>query len=155
MKIFKTNITIFILASTAVYADAAKVVYDLTSNDIQKIKKHLIHSVEAVSEYYQSEKKEFKAIVVISGDAYQFFVEDLKNSPYADKSELKALQSELKPLFEKLHAEHNVTFNMCETGMDARDIKIETLYKFVNAEMMKSVYLINAQNDGYAYMPIH
>ena len=137
------------------YADAAKVVYDLTTSDVQKIKKHLIHSVTEVSKYYKSQNKEFKAIVVISGQAYQFFVEDLKNSPYADDSELKALQSELKPLFEKLQKEHNVTFDMCETGMDARDIHKESLYKFVNAEMMKSIYLINAQNDGYAYMPIH
>ena len=155
MKILKILTVLLLLASSAVYADTAKVVYDLTTNDVQKIKKHLVRSITAVSNYYVSQKKEFKAIVVISGDAYRFFIQDLKNSPYSDDSELKALQSELKPLFEKLHKEHHVTFDMCETGMDARDIKKETLYTFVNAEMMKSIYLISAQNDGYAYMPIH
>jgi len=155
MKILKTLLVMLLLSSSAVYADAAKVVYDLTTSDVQKIKKHLIHSVTEVSRYYKSQNKDFTAIVVISGDAYQFFVQDLKNSPYTDNSELVTLQSELKPLFQKLHDEHHVTFNMCETGMAARNIKKETLYKFVNAEMMKSIYLIDAQNDGYAYMPIH
>ena len=155
MNILKTLLVILLLLSSTVYADVAKVVYDLTTSDVHKIKKNLIHSVTEVSKYYTSQKKEFKAIVVISGYAYQFFVQDLKNSPYANDSELVTLQSELKLLFQKLHDEDNVTFNMCETGMAARNIKKETLYKFVNAEMMKSIYLISAQNDGYAYMPIH
>jgi intracellular sulfur oxidation DsrE/DsrF family protein len=155
MKILKTLLVLFLLGSSVVYADVAKVVYDLTTSDVPKIKKHLIHSLKEVSKYYKSQNREFKAIVVISGHAYQYFIQDLKNSPYADDSELKDLQSELKPLFEKLHKEYNVTFDMCENGMNARNIHKESLYKFVNAEMMKSVYLINAQNDGYAYMPIH
>ena len=78
MKIFKTLTVLLLLLSSAVYADVAKVVYDLTTSDVQKIKKHLIHSVTEVSKYYKSQNKEFKAIVVISGHAYQFFVEDLK-----------------------------------------------------------------------------
>ena len=155
VKILKTLTVLFLLLNSAVYADAAKVVYDLTSGDVGKIKKHLIKSVNAVSDYYKSKNTELHVIVVISGDAYKFFVEDLKNSPYANDTEVQKVQAEIKPLLKKLHADKHVTYNMCQTGMKARHIKKETLYKFVNADMMKSIYLISAQNDGYAYMPIH
>lgn len=155
IKLFKSFIVLLLLGSSTLYADSAKVVYDLTSGDITKIKKHLIKSVNAVSDYYKSQNKEFDATVVISGDAYKFFIQDLKNSPYADDVELQKMQAEIKPLLEKLHSNKHVVYNMCESGMKARKIKKETLYKFVYADAMKSVYLINAQNKGYAYMPIH
>jgi intracellular sulfur oxidation DsrE/DsrF family protein len=155
MNILKSLLIVLAIGGSTLYAESAKVVYDLTSGDIVKIKKHLIKSVNAVADYYKDEKKEFNAIVVISGDAYKYFVEDLNDSPYNKSTELKQLQPELKILFAELQRSKHVTFNMCATGMRARKIKKETIYKFVNAEMMKSIYLINAQNDGYAYMPIH
>ena len=155
MKVFKSFLLLLLLGSSTLYAESVKVVYDLTSGEPAKIKKHLINSVNEVARYYKSQKKEFKAIVVISGNAYKFFVEDLKDSPYLDELELEVEQPKLKPLLARLHTEHNVVFDMCETGMASRNIKKKTLYKFVNAEKMKSVYLIDAQNKGYAYMPIH
>ena len=155
MNIFRIILVLFLLGSSTLYADTAKVVYDLTSGDAVKIKKHLIKSVNAVSDYYKNKNMDFDAIVVVSGDAYKFFIEDLANSPYAKDAEVQKVQAELKPLLEKLYADNHVTYNMCQTGMKARHIQKKTLYKFVNAEKMKSIYLIDAQNAGYAYMPIH
>ena len=155
MSAIKVLTLLCILGGSVLFAEPVKVVYDLTSGDSVKIKKHLIHSVNEVARYYKSQNKEFKAIVVISGKAYQFFIEDLKDSPYAGDTDLEEMQPELKPLLMRLHKEHHVVFDMCQTGMHGRNIKEETLYKFVNAQKMKSVYLIDAQNDGYAYMPIH
>ena len=155
MNIFRIILVLFLLGSSTLYADTAKVVYDLTSGDAVKIKKHLIKSVNAVSDYYKNKNMDFDAIVVVSGDAYKFFIEDLANSPYAKDEEVQKVQAELKPLLEKLYADNHVTYNMCQTGMKARHIQKKTLYKFVNAEKMKSIYLIDAQNAGYAYMPIH
>ncbi len=146
---------LLLLGSSTLYADSAKVVYDLTTGDIAKIKKHLIKNVNAASDYYKSQNIEFDAIVVISGNAYKFFVEDLEHSPYANETEVQKVQAELKPLLAKLHNDKHVVYNMCHNGMKARHIKKESLYKFVNADVMKSVYLINAQNKGYAYIPIH
>jgi len=44
---------------------------------------------------------------------------------------------------------------MCSIGMKARGIDKKVLYNFVSAEKGKSVYLIEYQNAGYAYLPVH
>ena len=155
MKIFKTLIVGLLLNAGMIYADEAKVVYDLSSGESTKIEKHLIKSINALLKHYKNEKKELKIIVVISGKAYKYFVSDLKNSPYALDKDALDMQEKFKQSLTNLNDDHAVTFNMCSTGMKARKIDKKTLYNFVHADVMKSVYLIEAQNDGYAYMPIH
>ena len=155
MKLLKIIPLILLIGVNTLLADAAKVVYDLTSGDSSKIEKHSIKSIKAVAEYYQKEKKEFKATVVISGDAYKYFVNDLNKSPYADQMDVLAVQPHFKPLLKYLNDEHHVVFNMCSSGMKARKIEKETLYHYVHSDVMKSIYLIEAQNKGYAYIPIH
>lgn len=137
------------------YAQSAKVVYDLTSGDSVKIEKHLINSIKALGKYYKEEKIEFKVIVVISGDSYKYFINDLEKSPYASQEEVIKVQKKFKTLLKDLNDAYGVTFNMCATGMRARKIDKNILYHYVHADVMKSVYLIEAQNNGYAYMPIH
>ena len=154
MKFFKYIIVFIWMSLTLAYAQTAKVVYDLTSGDSAKIEKHLINSIRALSVYYKEEKVELKVIVVISGDAYKYFVNDLNASPYSGDKEVAQVQENFKHQLTALN-DKGVTFNMCATGMRARAINKDTLYKYVNADSMKSVYLIGAQNDGYAYMPIH
>ena len=150
------KILVLILLSTVfTLAEPAKVVYDLTSGEIKTIKYKLIRSLTAVSKYYAAKKEDVDIIVVISGDAYKFFIDDLASSPYAKDKKVEDVQMTFKSGLETLHTAYGVTFNMCETGMKARKIEKKSLYKFVNAEKMKSIYLINAQNDGYAYLPIH
>lgn len=155
MKIFRVLLITTLLSFSSIYADTVKVVYDLTTGDINKIEKHLINSVTAVAKHYAGMQKKLKVIVVISGDAYKYFVNDLKASPYALDEDAVDMQAQFKPLLENLNDIYGVTFNMCSSGMKARKITKNTLYKYVHADMMKSVYLIDAQNDGYAYMPIH
>ena len=155
MKLFKIVFLVLIMGMSTLLADTAKVVYDLTSGDSAKIEKHLIKSIKAVAEYYKKEKKEFKAMVVISGDAYKYFVNDLKKSPYADQKDVLKIQPQFKILLKSLNDEYHVRFNMCSSGMKARKIEKDTLYHYIHADVMKSVYLIDAQNEGYAYMPIH
>ena len=155
MKIFKMLIVGLLLSVSTLYANETKVVYDLTSGESTKIEKHLIKSVKALSKYYKNKKKELKIIVVISGNAYKYFVNDLQNSPYAADKDLAVKQEKFKEDLLSLHNKQGVIFNMCATGMKSRKIDKNTLYKFVHADVMKSVYLIEAQNDGYAYMPIH
>lgn len=137
------------------FGQTAKVVYDLTSGDLQTIKHKLIRSVTAVAKYYAAKKEHVDIMVVISGDAYKFFIDDLESSPYANDEEIEDIQMTFKPRLEALHTVYDVNFNMCQSGMQARKITKKSLYPFVNAEKMKSVYLIDAQNGGYAYLPIH
>ncbi len=155
MKLFIILLISAILNMNMLYAQTLKVAYDLTTGDSYKIEKYLINSVTAVSKYYAKEKKELKVIVVISGDAYKYFINDLAASPYASNEEAEDSQEMFKPLLAKLNDIYGVTFYMCSTGMKAQKIDKKTLYKYVHADVMKSVYLIDAQNDGYAYMPIH
>jgi intracellular sulfur oxidation DsrE/DsrF family protein len=155
MKLLMTLVMAALLNTGVLYADSAKVVYDLSTGEPNKIENKLIKSITALAKYYASEKKSLKVIVVISGDAYKYFIDDLKVSPYASDKEAVGLQKKFKPLLENLNDLYGVTFYMCSSGMKARQIERDTLYKYVNADMMKSVYLIDAQNNGYAYMPIH
>lgn len=155
MNVFKRVLMISLLGLGTLYAQSQKVVYDLTTGDAQKIEKYLINSIDAMSKYYKKENKELKIIVVISGDAYKYFVNDLKASPYAADKDALGAKEKFSHRLQNLNDTHGVTFNMCSSGMKANKIEKSTLYKYVHADAMKSIYLIEAQNDGYAYMPIH
>jgi len=154
MKLITRLFIVLLLGVGSAYADTVKVVYDLTTGDSKKIEKHLIESLDAVVKHYQKEKKELKVMVVISGNAYKYFVNDLKVSPYKDDQEAIEVQEKFRDRLHHLN-DTGVTFNMCSAGMKARKIDKNTLYKYVHTDAIKSVYLIDAQNDGYAYMPVH
>ena len=155
MKLFITLVVSAFLNMSVLYADTLKVVYDLSTGDNNKIEKQLLSSVKAVAKYYASERKTLKVIVVISGDAYKYFIDDLDFSPYASDEDAVNAQKLFKPRLAELNDIYGVTFYMCSNGMKARKIDRDMLYKYVHADVMKSVYLIDAQNNGYAYMPIH
>lgn len=155
MRIVTSIFTTLLLSVGLAYADTVKVVYDLTTGESKKIEKHLINSISAVAKYYKKEQKELKVMVVISGNAYKYFVDDLEASPYKEDQAALEAQKKFRDRLQTLNDTFGVTFNMCSVGMKAREIQKHTLYKYVHADAMKSVYLIDAQNDGYAYMPIH
>lgn len=154
MNWIKAVVVTCILGVSAICADEAKAVYDVTSAESATIEKEMIKSIQNVSHYYKGKNKKLKTIVVISGDAYKYFIKDLSNSPYSqDKNALES-QPKFLSAFKELHETYQVTFKMCSAGMKARGIKLETLYPFVHADAIKNVYLIDAQNDGYAYISV-
>ena len=155
MNILTRLVLVFSFCIGFASAKEAKVVFDVTSGDSHKIGKHLINSVNVLETYYKKENIDLKVIVVISGDAYKYFIEDLKKSPYATQTEVADVQAKFKTDFQKLNDKYGVIFEMCANGMRARKINPNNLYKFVHADVMKGVYLIEAQNSGYAYIPIH
>ena len=155
MKLFIILVISVFLNMGVLYAESLKVVYDLTTGDSKKIEKQLLGSVKAVAKYYASEKITLKVIVVISGDAYKYFIDELDFSPYASDVDAANAEKLFKPRLAELNDVYGVTFFMCSNGMRARKIDRDMLYKYVHADLMKSVYLIDAQNNGYAYMPIH
>ncbi|HSR73531.1 MAG TPA: DsrE family protein [Sulfurovum sp.] len=155
MRIFTRLFIALLLSIGSAYADILKAVYDLTTGESKKIEKNLIDSIEAVAKHYQKEQKELKVMVVISGNAYKYFVNDLKASPYREDKDAIEAQEKFRHRLQNLNDTYGVIFNMCSAGMKARKIDRNTLYKYVHADAMKSVYLIEAQNDGYAYLPVH
>lgn len=137
------------------FAAEQKAVFDLTTGDEATIEKHLIKNIEGLARYYKANNITFKAVVVISGNAYRYFVHDLENSPFKDDADLARAQKKLAPLLAKLHREYQVEFDMCQAGRRARNIDMKVLYDYVQSDKNKSVYLIMWQNRGYAYLPVH
>ncbi len=157
MKCFKLLLISFFLLSGFSLASASevrKVVFDLTTGDIERIEARIVDNIKFLSKHYKKQGVGFKAVVVISGKSYKYFIKDLKNSPYKDDLELAKAQKILAPLFKQLAEKYDVRFDMCGPGMRSRKIKAETLYDFVHTDKMKYVYLIDWQNLGYAYLPI-
>jgi uncharacterized protein len=145
----------FILAFSSVCsAQDRKAVYDLTSGDAEKIESRLLNGIKFLTDYYKNQHDEFKAVVVISGNSYKYFIEDLENSPYKDEKDLLEVQKKFRPLLKELNDDYGVRFDMCGAGMKARNIKAESLYSFVHSDKAQPIYMINWQNKGYAYMPM-
>lgn len=144
-----------LLSFTVLLAAEQKAVFDLTTGDEATIEKHLIKNIEGLARYYKANDITFKAVVVISGNAYKYFVRDLESSPFKGEADLARAQKKLAPLLAKLHREYQVEFDMCQAGRRARNIDMKVLYDYVRSDKNKSVYLIMWQNRGYAYLPVH
>jgi len=143
-----------LLIAASSLADERKVIIDLRSDSTSRIEARLIGDLKDMRAHYEIEGHELKAVVVISGKAYKFFVEDLDASPYKDEAGLSVINSELTPLMRELVNDYDVEFQMCTVGMRDRGIKKDALYSFVNAEKSQPILMIDHQNDGYAYLPI-
>jgi hypothetical protein len=154
MNFLKTFLLSLVVMSSLSHADERKAMFDLTSGEADKIESRIVGNIKYLGDYYIKQGDEFKAVVVISGKSYKYFIQDLKNSPFQDDEELAAAQEKLKPMLLEFHEEYGVRFDMCGSGMRSRNIKAESLYSFVHTDKMKYVYSINWQNEGYAYIPI-
>lgn len=135
-------------------AEYRKVVFDLTTGNSERIESRIVGNIKYLTNFYKKQGIGLKAVVVISGESYKYFIKDLKNSPYKDDAELAKAQKVLAPLFQELVDKYDVRFDMCGPGMRSRKIKTELLYDYVHTDKMKYVYLINWQNLGYAYLAI-
>lgn len=154
MKTLKILLLSLIFFSSFSLAGERKAMFDLTSGDAERIEQRIVGAIKFLSNYYNKEGDEFKAVVVISGKSYKYFIKDLDNSPYKGDKELAAAQKKLEPMLLELHEKYGVRFDMCGGGMRSRNIKAESLYPYVHTDKMKYVYIINWQNEGYAYVPI-
>jgi len=154
MQFLKIVLVGLLLSVSSLIAAEQKVVFDVTTGDADKIQKHLIGTIKGLVEYYEINKVEYKIAVVISGKAYKYFVEDLKNSHYKGKMKVSRAQKKLAPQLKALQNQ-GVEFDMCQAGMKARGIDKKVLYSYVVTDKNKSVYLIEWQNRGYAYLPVH
>ena len=153
-KVFLSGLLFLVLTGLST-ADERKVVFDLRSGDPARIEARLVSDIKYIKNHYAERNIDFKAVVVISGRAYKYFIEDLENSPYKDDEELVEIQNKFRPIFKELNDDFGVTFEMCEVGMSDRNIKAESLYSYVKSDKLQAVYLIDWQNAGYAYVPVN
>ena len=157
MRAMKRLLVGLLLMSVAVLASAEerKLVYDLKLGNAERVVGYLFDDIKYNAAYYAEHGHEFKAAVVISGQAYRFFVEDIANSPYQDDPELPAIQAKFRPILEELVEDYGVEFRMCVVGMERQGLTTDLLYPFVEAEKSQPIYLTDYQADGYGYLPLH
>ena len=152
------KIMIFLVLTTvSMYAtdhNIHKAVFDLTSGNSKVLKDKVVWNIRMISDKMKDQNKTLKSIIIISGDAYKFFIKDLKNSPYNTADVITAQQS-LEPILSDLQKNYDVQFHMCSAGMKKRNISPVTLYPYVEHKNNKVHYLIEAQNNGFAYIPFH
>ena len=152
------KIMIFLVLTTvSMYATdhhIHKAVFDLTSKNAKVLKDKVVWNIRMISDKMKDQNKTLKSIIVISGDAYKFFIQDLKNSPY-NTEDVRAAQQKLEPILSDLQKNYDVQFHMCSAGMKKRNISPVTLYPYVEHKNNKVHYLIEAQNNGFAYIPFH
>ena len=113
-----------------------KVVYDLRTGEAKKIT-NLIGSINAVANHYIGMKSDYKISVVIGGDAYKFFVDDLLFSPNDKDAELNALKPKIGPKLRELAEVYDVNFTMCDVGIGIELIPEDSLYDFVRPKRQK------------------
>jgi len=131
-----------------------KVVFDLTTGDVKTLEKKLLSGIAFQKTHYDSKFEEFEVAVVIHGEAYKFFINDLAASPYKDDTKLVAAHADLSKRISSMSEIYNVEFLICAVGMKNRKIEKSTLYDFVQVVATSTVGLIDKQNDGFAYIPI-
>ena len=157
MRIIKNLLPGLLLMSVAAMASAQerKLVYDLKLGDADQIVSALLNDIKYNAAHYEERGIDFQAAVVISGQAYRFFVEDIENSPFKDDPELPSIQEKFRPILEELVEEYGVEFNMCVVGMQRQNLTADALYPFVDATKSQPIYLADYQAAGYAYLPLY
>lgn len=147
-------IVLFVLSLHA-EGGVKKVVYDLTTGSLDTFSRVILSGIVFQKNHYESKMEDLHVVVVIHGEAYKFFLQSPENTPYAQDNALSAQHEEIARRIESLHTHYGVTFRMCEIGMKKRSLEISQMVSSVELAPSSTVALIDAQNDGYAYIPVH
>lgn len=132
-----------------------KVVFDFTSGDLNTFEKKVLSGIAFNKTHYENKLEKLDVAIVIHGNAYKFFINDLKNSPYKHDAILVKAHDQLGKRLASMAKTYEVEFIMCESGMKSKKIDKSTLYDFVILTPSSTIGLIDKQNDGYAYVPVH
>ncbi len=163
MKIFISSIFFYMLLVSSLFSQEIKsddvgikkVVYNLTSSKINRIKTNLLSGIVAHTNYYNNKLQELKVKVIIHGGAYKFFMKDLNNTAYAFEPELVKQKLDLEKRLDSLAKQYGVEFYVCEVGVYKRKLNPKSFYPFVSMIKNASIGLIDAQSEGYSYLPLH
>ena len=150
-------IMIVLLSTAAIKADeevVKKVVYNLKTGDITKLERQLIGGIITHTTYYQNKLEELDVRVIVHGDAYKFFMKDLNHTAYAYQPKLVAKKSDLQKRLGTLSKQYGVKFLVCKAGVESRKLNKKAFSPFVSMVENAAIGLIDAQNDGYAYLAV-
>ena len=151
----RLSLVFLFLLLTLLPASTQKVLVDLTTGDLETIKTRLLSGLPGVAKHFKQSGDDVEIAVVIHGDAYKFFVENLENTKFWADEQLANAQDELRQKLGALRKEYGIVFEMCQVGMNRRGILSEDIYKFVTPIPSAMIGLVKWQNMGYAYIPVH
>ena len=132
-----------------------QVVFDLKTGDIATFEKKVLQGIAYHKAHYEGKLEKLDVAVVIHGDAYKFFIKDLKNSPYKNDASLAKAHEDLSKRIATMANTYEVEFLMCEATMRTLKIDQSNVYDFVKMTPNSTIGLIDKQNEHFAYIPIH
>ncbi len=132
----------------------AKVVYDLTTQNVAVFERKILKAIVANKAYYEGKLQELEVSVVIHGGAYRYFTQDPSTTEYKTDKSLLANYTELKKRVKSMADTYDVTFFICAVGMTKHGLKAKDIVKFVTIIPNSTIALIDKQNEGYAYIPV-
>lgn len=152
----KFIVLIWMMLSSLYGAEGTKkVVYDVTTGSFEKFTQVIASGIVFQKNHYESKMEDLQAIVVIHGEAYRYFLKSLNNTPYTNDKVLDKNHSELIKRLESLNKYYGVKFEICGIGMRKRQIKEDQVLPFVEIIPSSTTGLIDAQDTGYAYVPVN
>ncbi len=134
--------------------DSAKVVYDLTTKDLNNFELRLLSATVKNKAHYESTLRELDVTVVIHGGAYKFFLKDPANSKFKDDKALVSTHQTLGKRIKTLANTYDVEFLVCGVGLRKHGLEKKDIYDFVKIIPNAAIGLIDKQHEGYAYVPI-
>jgi len=136
------------------FATDHKVLLDVQTGNAKLLQKHLIDRIVGIHSYYALEGEKVKITVLVSGNAYKFFLKETDKSLYHLNKNFTKVRNNLQKKLTLLSSEYNVVFETCQMGMERRNIKEEELLEFVRPVYSYTIGLIKWQNKGYAYLSV-
>jgi len=149
MKIF-----LILALCMSLYAVEHKVILDVQTGNPRLLEKNLIDRIIGIHGYYLMQGETVKISVLVSGNAYKFFLKDTDETLYSLNKNFTDVRDALQVKLRLLSTEYKVVFETCEMGMQRRDISEDQLVDFVTPIYSYTIGLIKWQNDGYAYLPV-
>jgi len=146
---------ILLFVVTIAFADTKKFVIDLKTGDREAFSNQLLVGVPGTIDYFRAQGDTVEVAVVIHGEAYKFFVDNLDNTQYGLDKSLVEHQEVIHKRLDEIEKKYNIHFDICMSGMHKKGILTEDLYSFVTPIKSAMVGLVKWQNGGFAYIPIH
>jgi len=146
---------LLLLAATFAFADTKKFVIDLKTGDMDSFNNQLLVGVPGTIDYFTAQGDKVEVAVVVHGESYKFFVENLDNTQYGMDKALAERQDAIRKRLVEIEKKYHIRMEICMNGMHRKGILSEDLYPFVTPIKSAMVGLVKWQNAGYAYVPVH
>lgn len=148
-------IVLFLCIVSLSFAETKKIMIDLKTGDFESFDKAFLNGLPGTIDYFSSQGETVEVAVVIHGDAYKFFVQNLNNTSYGMDESLVKHQESIQQRLEEMLKKYRIHLEVCMSGMHKRGILSEDLYPFVTPIKSAMVGLAKWQNEEYAYVPLH